>query len=149
MNVASVDAMIGLGLEKIRDVILLHAEHILRQEESDGSSSSASGGTSNSSDSSIEVDPLQAVRLWRPTLPIISWDEVKGALITGIWNTAYMHYKVWHESLLKRKADGDRDRGDTKRSRSTPGGSGTVSFFLIKASSSVLTFDCIRRVHTI
>lgn len=126
MNVESVEAMIGLGLEKVRDVILLHAEHVLGQEESDGSSSSASGSTS---DSGIEVDPLQAVRLWRPTLPIIDWNEVKGALITGIWNTAYTRYKDWHEGLLKRKAKGDGDRGDTKRSRSTPGGSGAVSFF--------------------
>jgi hypothetical protein len=126
MNVESIDRMIGLGLEKVRDVILLHAEHVLGQEESDGSSLSASGSTS---DSSIEVDPLQAVHLWRPTLPIINWNKVKGALITGIWNTDYMHYKVWHEGLLKCKAKGDGDHGDAKRSHSTPGGSGTVSFF--------------------
>lgn len=56
----------------------------------------------------IELEAtIASLRNWEPKLPIINWKEIKGVLITGIWNTWYSHYKSWYESLNKREKQED------------------------------------------
>lgn len=91
-NTSDMDAMIGRGIAKIRDVILHHL--VLLDPEGDHDD----------------------VRQWTPPAKVIRWKEIKASLVTAVWATAYNRYKLWHRSLLKRKAEGADDRS-TKKAR--------------------------------
>ncbi|KAG1778073.1 hypothetical protein EV702DRAFT_1196488 [Suillus placidus] len=89
-NTQEMDIMIGRGIARIRDIILHHL--VLLDPEGDHDD----------------------VRQWTPPAKVIRWKEIKASLVTAVWATAYNHYKLWHRSILKRKAEGADDRSTKK-----------------------------------
>ncbi|KAG0697696.1 hypothetical protein DFH29DRAFT_878506 [Suillus ampliporus] len=130
-DVDGVDKLLGVAIKKISQKVLSCYENCLRgtiearrarepsslagdssEEYADDSHDEPSVSSVSDSDEDKELyqDPDEAeltatitrLRSWEPTSPIVNWKELKAALIAGIWNTGYMRYKSWHESLRKR-----------------------------------------------
>ncbi|KAG0697699.1 hypothetical protein DFH29DRAFT_878508 [Suillus ampliporus] len=130
-DVDDVDKLLGVALKRISQKVLSNYEKCLQgtkqarraREPSSlaGDSSeeyvdvshdepSVSSDSDSDEDEALYQDPDEAeltatiarLRSWEPTSPIVNWKELKAALIAGIWNTGYMRYKSWHESLRKR-----------------------------------------------
>ncbi|KAG2357929.1 hypothetical protein BDR07DRAFT_1379760 [Suillus spraguei] len=130
-DVDDVDNLLGVALKGISQKVLSCYEKCLRgtkqarraretssladessEEYADDSHDEPSVSSVSDSDEDEELyqDPDEAeltatisrLRSWEPTSPIVNWNELKSALIAGIWNTGYMRYKSWHESLGKR-----------------------------------------------
>ncbi|KAG0694382.1 hypothetical protein DFH29DRAFT_1006380 [Suillus ampliporus] len=130
-DVDGVDKLLGVAIKKISQKVLSCYENCLRgtiearrarepssiagdssEEYADDSHDEppVSSVSDSDEDEALYQDPDEAeltatitrLRSWEPTSPIVNWKELKGALITGIWNTGYMRYKKWYTSLGKR-----------------------------------------------
>ncbi|KAG0693615.1 hypothetical protein DFH29DRAFT_881328 [Suillus ampliporus] len=106
----------------IRDTTISHLEDLMAEEEGSSAESNISDESGNEGKSHMaEASAIRCLLPLTPSSSFVHWKKVMIQLQTTARQTGYTRYSIWHEKLIKRKAEeaeiSSRSSKRTRRSR--------------------------------